>query len=231
MRTALDAFVLPRQGGDHHCLVQSPMWDTWNDLLRRDPAGRFSPMLLQAGLRQVFLALDYLHNECRMVHTGAVHSYQIDFLVHEMIGMRRVTSRLTHATDIKADNIFIEIADDRILDDFVDDEMSQPSRRKVVNGMTIYASRAFGLPRRFGRAVLGDFGAAVRGDEKRNHNAQPDIYRSPEVMLKADWSYAIDVWNVGTMVSMLLQIATFVAKFSRLTNVKHRQAKQLLTQS
>ena len=62
------------------------------------------------------------------------------------------------------------------------------------------ASRRFDLPKVFGRAVLSDFGSAVQGDERRNHDAQPNVYRSPEVMLKTDWSYPVDIWNVGVMV-------------------------------
>ncbi|KAL4914828.1 hypothetical protein BDW62DRAFT_213128 [Aspergillus aurantiobrunneus] len=52
--------------------------------------------------------------------------------------------------------------------------------QKFVNGMPVYTSRWFDLPRVFGRAVLSDFGSAVRGDAKRNHDAQPNVYRSPE---------------------------------------------------
>lgn len=70
----------------------------------------------------------------------------------------------------------------------------------MINGMPVYASRRFDLPEVFGRAVLSDFGSAVRGDERRNHDAQPNVYRSPEVMLKTDWSYPVDIWNVGAMV-------------------------------
>lgn len=61
--------------------------------------------------------------------------------------------------------------------------------------------RNFGRPKKFSNIVLGDFGAAVRGDQKRNHDAQPNVYRSPEVMLKTGWSYPVDIWNVGAMVS------------------------------
>jgi hypothetical protein len=66
--------------------------------------------------------------------------------------------------------------------------------------MPVYASRRFELPKTFGRAVLSDFGSAVRGDERRSHDAQPNVYRSPEVMLKTEWSYPVDIWNVGVMV-------------------------------
>lgn len=51
--------------------------------------------------------------------------------------------------------------------------------------------------------MLSDFGSAVRGDQRRNHDAQPNVYRSPEVMLKVDWSYPVDIWNVGVMVCPL----------------------------
>lgn len=70
VRTALDLFQLHRPGGDHSCLVQRPMWESWKDLLRRNGSGRFSEPLLKAGLKHLFMALDYLHSECKLVHTG-----------------------------------------------------------------------------------------------------------------------------------------------------------------
>ncbi|CAI4213688.1 unnamed protein product [Parascedosporium putredinis] len=78
--------------------------------------------------------------------------------------------------------------------------MESPSPRKFVDGSPVYMSRRFGLPKDFGRVILSDFGSTVRGDLKRNHDAQPDVYRSPEVMIKAAWSYPIDIWNVGAMI-------------------------------
>ncbi|TVY45143.1 Serine/threonine-protein kinase [Lachnellula subtilissima] len=171
VRNALEVFTIPRQGGDHKCLVQKPMWDSFRDLLDRNPTHRFTKVLLRAGLSQLLLALDYLHSECKLVHT-----------------------------DIKADKILIEIDDQDILDSFVNAELKSPSPRKIVEGAPIYESRRFDLPKKYGLVVLSDFGSAVRGDEKRTHDAQPNIYRCPEVMLKTEWSYAADIWNVGTMI-------------------------------
>ncbi|KAG8156431.1 hypothetical protein KVR01_013665 [Diaporthe batatas] len=179
IRTAWDIFTIPSPrvpaGSDetteHYCLVQKPMWATWKALIRRNPAGRFNVALLKAGLQQVLLALDFLHTQCHLVHT-----------------------------DIKSDNILQEIADGRILAWFADLEMAGPSPRKLVDGYTIYRSRPFELPEFFGDAVLGNLGSAVRGDEKRNHDAQPDVYRSPETMLNIDWSYPVDIWNLGCMI-------------------------------
>lgn len=164
-------FPIERQGRHYQCLVQRPMWDSWRDLLYRNSSGRFSTALLKGGLRHLLLALDYLHTECKLVHT-----------------------------DIKADNILHAIVDEGILESFVKDEMETPSPRKYVNTAPIYMSRRFGLPEDFGIIVLSDFGEVVNGDVERNHNAQPDVYRSPEVMLQAAWSYPIDIWNVGAMI-------------------------------
>ncbi|OJZ83706.1 hypothetical protein ASPFODRAFT_62835 [Aspergillus luchuensis CBS 106.47] len=171
VRTALDLFTISRNGGNHHCLVQQPMWESFRHLLYRNPTHRFTEDLLKAGLMQMFLALDYLHTECKLVHT-----------------------------DIKSDNILQEIADSSILEAFTKAEMDSPSPRKFVNSAPVYASRRFELPRVFGRAVLSDFGSAVRGDEKQDHDAQPNVYRSPEVMLMTEWSYPVDIWNVGVMI-------------------------------
>jgi serine/threonine protein kinase len=102
--------------------------------------------------------------------------------------------------DIKADNILIEIKDKLILESFVKAELEHPSPRKISNGVLIYVSRRFDLPKQWGRVVLSDLGSAVRGDGKRTHDAQPNVYRSPEVMLKVEWSYPVDIWNVGVMV-------------------------------
>ncbi|KAJ5819378.1 hypothetical protein N7474_004969 [Penicillium riverlandense] len=155
----------------HPGFAHRPMWESFRDLLYRNPEHRFTEVLLKASLVQIFLALDYIHTQCKLVHT-----------------------------DIKSDNILQEIEDPSILDRFCETEMEHPSPRKFVNDMPVYASRRLELPKRFGKAVLSDFGSAVGGDEKRNHDAQPNVYRSPEVMLKTEWSYPIDIWNVGVMV-------------------------------
>ncbi|TGO33322.1 hypothetical protein BHYA_0252g00030 [Botrytis hyacinthi] len=177
VRTALEIFTIPRVGGDHTYLVQKPMWESFRELRYRLPNHCFTEKILKGALKQLFLALDYLHTECQLVHT-----------------------------DIKADNILSEIEDKSILDAFTEAEMNSPSPRKVIDGVTVYASRRFDVPRIFGDSVLSDVGSVVRGDLKRNHGAGPQIYRALEVMIEAPWSYPIDIWNVGAMIWDLFEV-------------------------
>ncbi|KAK3048122.1 hypothetical protein LTR09_010461 [Extremus antarcticus] len=174
IRTALDTFTISANGGRHRCIVQKPLWESYRELLLRNPKRRFSEDLLKQGLRRALLALDYLHTVCHVVHTEDV--------------------------DIKADNIILDIADAKLFDDYVANELEYPTPRKFVDGNPIYMSRRFGLPREFGQPILSDFGSAVRGDIEHDEDVQPNIYRAPEVMLEVPWSYPIDIWNLGCMI-------------------------------
>lgn len=72
VRKALDVFTVSSLKGSHACLVQIPTWESFGDLLYRNPSHRFTEDLLEAGLMQILLALDYLHTECKLVHTGKI---------------------------------------------------------------------------------------------------------------------------------------------------------------
>ncbi|KAG4439992.1 hypothetical protein IFR05_004506 [Cadophora sp. M221] len=194
LQTALEMFKIPRPGGEHACLVQKPMWGSLRSLTQLIPVGLFSEEVLRGALHQLFLAVDYLHTECNLVHTG------MGSILTSNLPIDMATVLITCDLDIKPDNILSQIADTSILDAFVAAEMKHPSARKSVKGVTVYATRQLGIPRHFGHSVLGDFGFAVRGDVKRNHNACPEFYRPPEVMVKAAWSYPVDMWTIGTTI-------------------------------
>lgn len=92
-------------------------------------------------------------------------------------------------TDIKGDNISLALHDKTVIKHYIDKQLDEPCPRKITPQGTFYASQSIDIPKTSGQIVLGDLGEAVNGDEPRHHNAQPDFFRAPEVMLKADWSY------------------------------------------
>ncbi|EHK96083.1 putative Serine/threonine-protein kinase spk-1 [Glarea lozoyensis 74030] len=59
----------------------------------------------------------------------------------------------------------LHIIDETLLTDFTTAEMKHPSPRKTIDGLPVYASRRFGVPKIHGVAVLSDFGSAVKGQD------------------------------------------------------------------
>jgi hypothetical protein len=70
VRRLLDTFKIPRVTGEHVCLVHEPLGPSIEMLRNTLPDRRLPKILLQNILKTLFLALDFLHNEAKMIHTG-----------------------------------------------------------------------------------------------------------------------------------------------------------------
>jgi serine/threonine-protein kinase SRPK3 len=104
-------------------------------------------------------------------------------------------------------NIHLRIEDKGLLPFFEIAEMTKPTARKINGPHIVYDSRGLLWTESHGRPVLCDFGEARFGQESYTDDIQPYVYRAPEVILKIPWSYEVDIWNVGVMVS-LMQVQT-----------------------
>ncbi|KAL8832016.1 MAG: hypothetical protein Q9170_005049 [Blastenia crenularia] len=98
----------------------------------------------------------------------------------------RFTEDLLKACNISPLNILLGVEDKSIFQKFIQAEQENPSARRQLDGYIIYTSRAFDSPSggSIGEPLLSDLGAAVYGDVEHYENAQPNVYRAPEVMLK-----------------------------------------------
>ncbi|KAF2467411.1 uncharacterized protein BDR25DRAFT_358535 [Lindgomyces ingoldianus] len=85
-----------------------------------------------------------------------------------------------YLADIKGDNILMEIIDESILEHLLHVKPLIPLQYMHPRFLLMYLN--------------------ARGDKKLNHYAQPQVYRPPEVMLKAEWGYPVDIWKDGCMV-------------------------------
>ncbi|RAL04616.1 kinase-like protein [Aspergillus ibericus CBS 121593] len=173
VRSLLDSFDIDGVSlqDKHRCLVHPPLWESVLAFLHRNPVRRLPPPVLAFILKRLFLALDYLHTECQIIHA-----------------------------DIKVDNIIFGIADDSVFDDFIENELQTPCPRKEVDGRVIYISQDLRKPREWGALVLCDFGSAMPGGIEHLEDIQPNIYRAPEVILEVPWTCSVDIWNVGCMI-------------------------------
>ncbi|KAG6879435.1 hypothetical protein C0992_002701 [Termitomyces sp. T32_za158] len=164
IRALLDEFTITGPDGEHQCFVHPPLWGNIGNFLRYHPkVDRLFPPILALMLQQFFLALDYAR-ECQVIHT-----------------------------DISPSNVMLTITDPSVLEKFEQAELEDPSPRKEVNGRFIYVSRDFEFPDdSCGDPVICDFGHAVWGGEKHVNYAQPDRYRSPEIILGVEFK----VWDI-----------------------------------
>lgn len=71
VRELLDSFDVIGPDGYHRCLVHPPLWESVLTFLHRNPVRRLPAPVLAFVLRRLFLALDFLHTECEIIHTGA----------------------------------------------------------------------------------------------------------------------------------------------------------------
>lgn len=119
--------------------------------------------------------------------------------------------KLTCGTDIKEANILTGYPDKRACKAFVQAELQSPSARKLVGKelVPVYRSRTFAMAPPdaneaacYYPAVLGDLQSAENGNVvNENPVVQPVCYRAPEVNFGMVWSYPVDIWNLGVLVS------------------------------
>jgi len=72
VRELLDSFEVIGPDGCHRCLVHPPLWESVLTFLFRNPLRRLPAPVLAVVLRHLFLALDFLRTECKIIHTGAL---------------------------------------------------------------------------------------------------------------------------------------------------------------
>ena len=173
VRSLLNSFEVQSPDGRHQCLVHPPLWESILHVRHRNPVEKLPATVVAFMLKRLFHALDFLHNECHIAHT-----------------------------DIKEANILVG-ADKAVLQAFEEKELSEPCPRKEVDGRTIFLSRELNTPKSPGEPVLCDFGSAQYLNDGIEHreDIQPNVYRAPEVILGIPWTYSVDIWNVGCVVS------------------------------
>lgn len=107
--------------------------------------------------------------------------------------------------DIKDENIMVTIEREALLNSFARYQKNnpQPGHVRKEDGRTTYYSQGNFGPLRGSRLVpkLSDFDLAFNGGPAHMSPIQSNFFRAPEVMLGGSWSYSVDIWNLGLLVS------------------------------
>ncbi|KLJ08631.1 hypothetical protein EMPG_15920 [Blastomyces silverae] len=167
------------EGGKHLCMAYEPMREPfW--LFRRRFRDRLIPLpLLKTYIRILLVGLDYLHTECKIVHT-----------------------------DLKLDNIMLTFEDPDILGDILSSHIEEsPMEYKIAPSdpsRHVYRCHNDFGPLRELKSIpkIVDFGLAARlvGDDDYGfYPIQPDPYCAPEVILGCGWRMSADIWNFGLL--------------------------------
>lgn len=147
----------------------------------------FDESLTKSAIIEILQAVDFLHSEAGVVHTGRL----LVLLLPRVV--------LTVLADIHPGNVLLGCEDNSLFKKLEDSEFSNPVPRKIYPDRTIYCSRV--MKPKVGPLLLSDFGEARLGPGPHVGDIMPITYRAPEVILQIQWSYAVDIWSVGLTVS------------------------------
>ncbi|KAK2796375.1 hypothetical protein FQN50_009591 [Emmonsiellopsis sp. PD_5] len=183
IRTLLDSFEVKGPEGSYLCLVYPPMREPLSMYQQRFDNRKMPLPLIKTYIRALLTGLDYLHTECRTVHTGRpILSFTSCW-----------NTKLSSYLDLKLDNIMVSFEDQTVLADFMESQLEKPTAFKVdLMGRPVYQScNDFG-PLKSLRSMpqLVDFGLATRLEEDDDWGVwpiQPDHYQAPEVILDQLW--------------------------------------------
>ncbi|PGH07918.1 CMGC/SRPK protein kinase [Helicocarpus griseus UAMH5409] len=167
IRKLFDHFSVEGPHGLHTCLVLEPLGISASDLMKYIPGQAMTLEDLKPCIRQLLIVLDFLHSLSQVVHTG----------------------------DLQLKNLLLPTPEQKALLDFEERESEALPARKLLKDRTIYTCSRFPLSN--GIPLLSDFGEARFGDEEHNEDIMPNVYRAPEVILKMNWDYKVDIWSVA----------------------------------
>jgi serine/threonine-protein kinase SRPK3 len=187
-------------------MVHKPLGLRISDFQALIPGGKLPQDILKLTLKHVLLALEFLHSECHLAHTGKLPNYYSLFLSSLGLYLSLRVEVSDHFPDIQAKNILMGIDDENVLTEFEEAEVRDPSPCKVDGDRVIYTSRQMRVRGSAGRPVLCNFGEARIGDGKFTEDIQPFLYRAPEVILRKPCDKKVDIWNLGVLVSIILRL-------------------------
>ncbi|KAJ6611120.1 kinase-like domain-containing protein, partial [Mycena sp. CBHHK59/15] len=193
--------------GGHICFVTGVLGSDLNALRASQPDQKFSVSVATRIVKQILLALDYLHRECGFIHT-----------------------------DIKMDNILVLPPDQsaQCIEPYLQEHPAETYEPLIDTNVwpdPIITVRSQPLPD-FGldpslqnlNITLIDYGqsVAINAPFDLDSTLQPLIIRAPEVTLGCSWSPSMDIWTVGCLAFELLNTGHLFAQYGSSFSIPHQ---------
>ncbi|KAL4894936.1 kinase-like domain-containing protein [Aspergillus ambiguus] len=191
LRTCLDGIEVTGPEGKHMCLVYEPMREPIWIFQRRFVDRKIPLPIAKAYIYFLLAGLDYLHSECKVVHS-----------------------------DLKLGNILMSFENENILINLIKRQQQMQYNIDGKSGRTIYRCHndfgaLNGRDMKYVIPKIADFGLATRLDKSDTRDEvvgkqlgiypiQPDFYRAPEIILGCGWDFKADIWNFGVLLWNIL---------------------------
>ncbi|CAG7948358.1 unnamed protein product [Penicillium salamii] len=221
VRTCLGHFEFNHGEQKHACQIYQPLRETMDIFTKRFPDCKLPLPIAKAYILLLLLGIDYLHAECRIVHTVQNADLQLSL------------------SDLKLTNILMTFENEKVLPRFMQDYvLNNPMEYKIdpKTNRTIYRSiNSLGdlevddianmLPK------IADFDAAMLTEpnpdpqDKSQPKAvytypiQSDYYRAPEVVCGYGWDTTADIWNFGVLMWNIIEGTEL---FTQVQDAEHR---------
>ncbi|OCH96308.1 kinase-like protein [Obba rivulosa] len=181
-----DSFQFKGPHGMHCCLVTEALGYSLDYLRKSRDEGdrRVPPSIVKKVVKQVLLGLDYLHQECGIVHSDLKHD-NILFRPRDLQSV--VAHELVSSPSVTYD---------------CGTEVSLPIVPVVSQCLPLSPNPS--IHERLLDAVIADVGHSHWQDHHFQELIQPSALRAPEVILGYPWSTQVDIWNLGCLVTELL---------------------------
>ena len=147
--TTIELVPMPVQ-----CLVRKPMSTTLKAFRKMLPGEKLLEALLRPAVMHVLFALDYLHSEAKVIHTGSSHFLFPASYSHYDVFV--ISARVLYFSDVQENHVLLNLDDTCALEAFKEGKQTSPIARKVAGDRIVNLSRKVASTN-YGQPVLCDF--------------------------------------------------------------------------
>ncbi|KIM75323.1 hypothetical protein PILCRDRAFT_79176 [Piloderma croceum F 1598] len=179
----LDHFRFDGPHSTHNCLTFPVLGPSLPAFLSALGSKKVKYELVKRFTKQLLLALAYLHDKCKIVHT-----------------------------DLKPSNFALVIDNmDDLVQTWVAEETNADEKARVASCSTIPPNiklQILVVNEQLSKLSIQllDFSSANFVDNKLTDRIQLYNLRAPEVFLQAGWGTSVDIWSMGCLVRQLLRV-------------------------